>query len=159
MQDLGELIAGGQVRPYAVNADGSAIVGYATLPNGYLGAFLWTPSRGIVGLHDYMVSLGVSPWPSGLDTATGVSADGTTIVGQDYTLSWIITGLPLPDPCYANCDLSTAPPTLNVADFTCFLQKYAAGNAYANCDHSTNPPVLNVADFTCFLQKYAAGCP
>jgi len=46
-----------------------------------------------------------------------------------------------------------------VADFTCFLQSFASGNAYANCDASTTVPVLNVADFTCFLQKFAAGCP
>jgi endonuclease/exonuclease/phosphatase family metal-dependent hydrolase len=61
--------------------------------------------------------------------------------------------------CYANCDCSAVAPVLNVGDFTCFLQKYAAGDAYANCDASTTPPVLNVGDFTCFLQKYAAGCP
>jgi hypothetical protein len=61
--------------------------------------------------------------------------------------------------CYANCDASTNAPVLNVADFTCFLQRYAAGDSYANCDASTNPPVLNVADFTCFLQGYASGCP
>jgi hypothetical protein len=61
-------------------------------------------------------------------------------------------------PCYANCDASTQAPVLNVADFTCFLQKYASGDPYANCDGSTQAPVLNVADFTCFLQKYAAGC-
>jgi hypothetical protein len=61
--------------------------------------------------------------------------------------------------CYGNCDNSTTPPVLNVADFTCFLQRYAAGESYANCDNSTTPPVLNVADFTCFLQRYAAGCP
>jgi hypothetical protein len=48
---------------------------------------------------------------------------------------------------------------LNVGDFTCFLQRYAAGESYANCDGSTQPPVLNVGDFTCFLQSYAAGCP
>ncbi len=30
---------------------------------------------------------------------------------------------------------------------------------YANCDGSTSAPVLNVADFTCFLQDFAAGCP
>ena len=35
----------------------------------------------------------------------------------------------------------------------------AQADCYANCDESTTPPVLNVADFTCFLQKYAAGCP
>jgi hypothetical protein len=64
-----------------------------------------------------------------------------------------------PATCYANCDQSTEPPVLNVGDFTCFLQKYAAGDPYANCDGSTQPPVLNVNDFTCFLQAYAAGCP
>jgi hypothetical protein len=32
-------------------------------------------------------------------------------------------------------------------------------SCYANCDSSTASPVLNVADFTCFLQKYASGCP
>jgi hypothetical protein len=60
--------------------------------------------------------------------------------------------------CYANCDGSTAQPVLNVADFTCFLQRFAAGESYANCDGSTAAPVLNVADFTCFLQRFAAGC-
>jgi hypothetical protein len=63
-----------------------------------------------------------------------------------------------PAACYPNCDGSTTAPILNVADFTCFLQKFAAANPYANCDQSTTPPVLNVADFTCFLQKFAAGC-
>jgi hypothetical protein len=47
---------------------------------------------------------------------------------------------------------------LNVADFGCFLQKFAAGDVYANCDGSTQEPVLNVADFGCFLSKFAAGC-
>jgi hypothetical protein len=61
--------------------------------------------------------------------------------------------------CYPNCDNSTTSPILNVQDFTCFLQRYAAGDTYANCDNSTTPPILNVQDFTCFLQSYAAGCP
>jgi hypothetical protein len=61
--------------------------------------------------------------------------------------------------CYANCDCSTILPTLNVGDFTCFLQRFAAGEPYANCDGSTVPPVLNVGDFTCFLENVAAGCP
>jgi len=63
-----------------------------------------------------------------------------------------------PTGCYANCDGSTQAPVLNVQDFSCFLQKYAANDAYANCDGSTQPPVLNVQDFSCFLSKYAAGC-
>ena len=60
--------------------------------------------------------------------------------------------------CYANCDCSTISPVLNVNDFQCFLNKYAAGDPIANCDASTVVPVLNVNDFQCFLNKYAAGC-
>jgi hypothetical protein len=61
--------------------------------------------------------------------------------------------------CYANCDNSTVSPILNVGDFTCFLQRFAAADPYANCDGSTVNPILNVGDFTCFLQRFAAGCP
>jgi hypothetical protein len=60
--------------------------------------------------------------------------------------------------CYANCDASTTPPILNVADFVCFQQHFAAGDPSANCDGSTTPPILNVADFVCFQQRFAAGC-
>ncbi len=60
--------------------------------------------------------------------------------------------------CYANCDGSTTSPCLNVLDFGCFLNAFAANNPYANCDHSTTPPVLNVLDFGCFLHKFAGGC-
>jgi hypothetical protein len=60
--------------------------------------------------------------------------------------------------CYANCDNSTTSPVLNVLDFSCFLNMFAAGDPYANCDSSTTPPVLNVLDFSCFLNRFAAGC-
>ena len=61
-------------------------------------------------------------------------------------------------PCYPNCDGSTTVPILNVNDFSCFLNAFAAGNTYANCDNSTTAPVLNVNDFSCFLNAFAAGC-
>jgi catechol 2,3-dioxygenase-like lactoylglutathione lyase family enzyme len=70
--------------------------------------------------------------------------------------------------CYANCDGSATPPVLNVEDFTCFINQFAAAQAlpyqqqldhYANCDQSTTPPVLNVEDFSCFINRFAAGCP
>lgn len=61
--------------------------------------------------------------------------------------------------CYANCDGFTTPPILNVHDFTCFLNQYAAGSPNANCDGSTVPPILNVNDVISFQQKFAAGCP
>jgi hypothetical protein len=33
-----------------------------------------------------------------------------------------------------------------------------ANRCYANCDASKLAPVLNVNDFTCFINNYAAGC-
>jgi hypothetical protein len=64
----------------------------------------------------------------------------------------------VPD-CYANCDGSEIAPVLNVSDFTCYMNLYAAGRFEANCDQSTTPPILNVSDFICFQQRYAQGCP
>jgi DNA-binding beta-propeller fold protein YncE len=89
--------------------------------------------------------------------------DGSNIVpvllGVGFVNDLVLVRLGDPPTCYANCDGSTQEPTLNVADFTCFLQRFAAGESYANCDNSTQQPVLNVADFTCFLQRFAQGCP
>jgi hypothetical protein len=70
-----------------------------------------------------------------------------------------VTGWIGTPPCYANCDGSTIAPILNVNDFACFLNMYAAGETSANCDGSTIEPVLNVNDFACFLNAYAVGCP
>ena len=60
--------------------------------------------------------------------------------------------------CYANCDGSTSAPCLNVNDFICFNNLYAASSTSANCDGSTIAPILNVNDFICFNNLYAAGC-
>jgi hypothetical protein len=103
------------------------------------------------------------PGYSSFSSARAVYQDGDTIyvggwaesnaTGYNEAILW--TGHVA---CYANCDTSTQAPILNVADFSCFLQRFATADPYANCDGSTTAPVLNVADFTCFLQKFAAGC-
>jgi hypothetical protein len=78
---------------------------------------------------------------------------GNTIVYDNLTIS-VNAGAS----CYANCDSSTTQPVLNVLDFSCFLNRFAAGDTWANCDQSTTAPVLNVLDFACFLNAFAAGC-
>ncbi len=60
--------------------------------------------------------------------------------------------------CYANCDRSTAAPTLSANDFQCFLNAFATQQPYANCDNSAAAPMLNINDFICFMNTYAAGC-
>ncbi len=85
---------------------------------------------------------------------------GTDIIGgtpiPTFNMAFSLTGS---FPCYANCDSSTSAPTLNINDFICFLNRFAAGDTYANCDGSDTAPVLNVNDFGCFLNKFAGGCP
>ena len=58
----------------------------------------------------------------------GISADGLTITGEGLhnglVEAWAVT---LPSSCYANCDGSTANPSLTANDFQCFLNKFAAG--------------------------------
>jgi hypothetical protein len=114
---------------------------------------------------------GTTPIPGHLTAPYTPTATGNPFVGVRITRPFQPGGLLFqyvdnftiggggPAPCYANCDESTVAPVLNVQDFTCFLQRYAAGESYANCDESTVAPTLNVQDFTCFLQSYAAGCP
>ncbi|MFN0134299.1 MAG: GC-type dockerin domain-anchored protein [Phycisphaerales bacterium] len=83
---------------------------------------------------------------------------GNFVAAGGMTANGLVERTSCPTACYPNCDGSTTPPALNIADFICFNNQYAAGNSYANCDASTTPPVLNVADFICYLNAYAAGC-
>jgi hypothetical protein len=89
------------------------------------------------------------------DTIDFIIGPGASSPSGALEIEGYITAL---SACYPNCDASTTPPILNVTDFVCFLNHFAAGDAYANCDHSTSPPVLNVLDFVCFLNAFAAGC-
>jgi probable HAF family extracellular repeat protein len=165
MQDLGTL-GGPMSNAFDASFDGSVIVGTSLINSGSASnrAFIWTPQNGMQNLRDVLVAGGavLDGWI--LATANGVSSDGRVIAGYGHPTTFagaqpFVAILGGPAPCYANCDQSTAPPALNVADFSCFLQRFAAGEPYANCDQSTSIPVLNVADFTCYLQRFAAGCP
>jgi hypothetical protein len=113
----------------------------------YSFAFLGTPG-GQDGLPACLSESGRFAFSADLSNGPGgVSAGSAALTAQ------------LPDACYANCDSSTTAPVLNVADFGCFLDRFAAADPLANCDLSTAPPVLNVNDFLCFLNRFAAGCP
>ena len=119
--------------------------------------------------------LSTQPGAYSLDTGGDVTPDGTQglfAVDPDvaipvppaaYTVDFIDGGSRPArvriGTCYPNCDGSTLAPALNVGDFTCFINAFAAGDLYANCDGSALPPQLNVNDFVCFISAYGAGCP
>ncbi len=161
--DLGALAGYGNVWQVVASADGSVLAGYCdSASGGGRVAFIWDQAHGMRDLRAILTNLGLdlSAWV--LEDVAGISADGRTIVGNGgdssgHNVGWLAF---LGDPisCYPNCDASTAPPILNVNDFACFLNRFAAGDTRANCDGSTAPPALNVLDFSCFLNAFAAGC-
>jgi hypothetical protein len=88
-------------------------------------------------------------------------AGSFTAVGPNGSIPALNIARYGPTPCRANCDgsLQANCATLNVLDFNCFLNRFAAHDNRANCDGSTTPPALNVLDFNCFLNAFGAGCP
>jgi hypothetical protein len=125
-------------------------------PHGELVA-QWSDGRVLVAVssqYPNRADLGFYPPSSDVTSTWWVSSTDGARLMANALLYTIQTG----PSCYPNCDGSTQEPILNVADFSCFLSKFAAADPYANCDGSTQLPVLNVADFSCFLSKFAAGC-
>ncbi len=62
--------------------------------------------------------------------------------------------------CYADCESSAARPrTLDIFDFLCFGNAFAAGDSYAcDCDMSTGQGVCDIFDFLCFGNAFERGC-
>jgi probable HAF family extracellular repeat protein len=85
MVGLGFLPGGGVTESYAyaVNADGSVVVGFSSSSTGVFGeAFRWTTTTGMQSIRALLIASGVNMTGWTLATATGVSADGTVIVGS-----------------------------------------------------------------------------
>jgi hypothetical protein len=126
----------------------------------------WSDGRVLVaaGANPKRVDLGFYPPSSDCRSDFWLaSTDGARLMAN--ALVYVAGGIT--PPCYPNCDASPTPPILNVEDFTCFINEFAAATQlphqqqlthYANCDQSTTAPVLNVEDFTCFINKFAQGC-
>lgn len=117
MVALGDL-AGGSFNSSAIDlsADGSVIVGYSSSSSGHptngLEASIWTATYGLRSVKDVLVNdygiTAVNGWT--LTSATGVSADGLTIVGEGInpsggTEAWIAT---IPEPSAIAYALSLA---------------------------------------------------
>lgn len=151
-------------RAYAVSADGRTIVGgdltcHPANCAGFSFAFLWTPEKGVQDLKTLLTTtygLNLKGWT--LKEATGVSADGRTIVGNgtfEYTPGflraegWVVR---LPGPCKPDCEEDG---DLDAFDFLCFQARFAAGDLWADFELDGD---LDVFDFLAFQASVAAGC-
>ena len=94
MQGLGTLHPTGSdtfSAAHALSADGSVIVGETVTPGGTR-AFIWTESDGMRRVSDVLADHDISTTGWLLLSATGVSADGRTIVGYGFSSSGSIRG-------------------------------------------------------------------
>lgn len=80
---------------YAISGDGQVIGGASDNATGDIVATIWTESLGMVDLNTYLPSVGVDLSGWYLMTTTGISFDGTTIVGagiyNGVERGWVVT--------------------------------------------------------------------
>jgi hypothetical protein len=83
---------------------------------------------------------------SGTGTSRSSDAIGTSVTGYgtQFSAAW------------ASGSTATAG---SGGNFTVVRITAEGSACYANCDGSTTEPVLNVEDFICFINAFAAGCP
>lgn len=101
LQDLGTLSGDNWSEALAVTGDGTLAVGFSTVYLvGQRRAFLWSDMSGMVDLNTYLPTIGVDLGGWTLTSATGISSDGSVIVGEGFlngtSTSWIVSGVPAP---------------------------------------------------------------
>jgi len=146
----------------AVSADGSVIAGEGHYGSGRSTAMVWTAQHGARDLRIVLETeygLDLSGWF--LESATGISDDGKTIVGIGFSprgREGFIAHLGTP--CYANfhnpkpCDA-----TLDILDYLAFQDAFIAADPRAcDCDTTTGQATCDIFDFLCFQDAFAAGC-
>ncbi len=169
---LGQIVEGG-ARVYAINsaqiAHGCAVINPMNpIPVVWRG--VWNPTNYDPRVvHFRAESSDNAPFgqqntiyvETGIDPASGCPINWARYLPTDFG-----TGIDIPiggpgavSFCYPNCDGSLGGQHLNVNDFVCFFNLFAAGSSTANCDGSTRSPILTTNDFMCYLNKYAASCP
>ena len=133
MVGLGDLEGGAfKSNALAISADGSIVVGSSSSAlNSYYGeAFYWTELGGMQSLKDVLINLGadLTAWDGTtwtLTSATGISADGKTIVGYGSNggsrEAWIAV-LPSPKTHYVDADANGANDGSSWADAFNYLQ-------------------------------------
>jgi probable HAF family extracellular repeat protein len=145
----------GSQRAYAVSADGTVVVGRGWTERRDYSALVWSPYGGHMReLREVMLTnFGLDPKGWTLNEATGVSADGTVIVGNGinplgYPEGWMVY---LPQACRADVNRDRR---VDGADVTAFI------DAFVNQDATdfNGDLVVNSGDFFAFLGVFFGGC-
>ncbi len=143
-----------QSEAWDVSADGAIVVGNSGQLN-QTQASIWAQHLGMLPLQEWLIAnhvTGLTGWQ--LTTATGVSADGRSIVGQGtnpngQAEAWLVR---LPTLGDANAD-----GLVDGADYTSWADHYLGQtNLFANGDFNWDG-VVNGADYVIWADHYTAG--
>lgn len=179
MIPLGDLPGGAFASwAYAVSGDGDIVVGRASIqgPCGAFGcgslsrAFIWTRCEGMRDVQLLLAAAGADLTNWNLSHATGISRDGTTIVGtgtnpQGFIEAWMAR-LPTTPRCAADLDNGTGQGCpdggVNIDDLLYFIMKYEAGSVRADLDDGTFTGTrdggVTIEDLLYFLFRFESGC-
>jgi uncharacterized membrane protein len=134
-----------------VSEDGRIIVGTSSPPT-LSRAFIWSHGAGTLPLDEFLVSRGVDLRGWTLYTASGISADGRTVVGSGVDAlgrhgGYVVT--------IADCPAGfNADGVINTQDFFNFLDAFLLSEDTADFNDDT---AINSSDFFDFLNAYFAG--
>jgi probable HAF family extracellular repeat protein len=108
MRDLGVLPGDDIASPGSMDDSGSMIVGVSRRNQPLARrAFLWADGLGLVDLNVYLPTLGADLAGWQLTDATGISGDGSTIVGEGLfhgvERAWIVNNVPEPGAAVSAC--------------------------------------------------------
>lgn len=168
MQDLGILLAESSSRALTISADGTVIGGVSWSSAGYFG-FLHTSTLGMVNVRTYLRSLGEPQTAWQLQDVTGVSANGSSIVGIGIIggqyRPWFATGLPL-HPCLADIDdgsnFGTPDGGVTMDDLLYYLDGYARGLRRADVDNDARTGIpdgrVTAEDLIYYMIRFEQGC-
>lgn len=144
-------------KAYAVSADGSVVVGEGIAANARHRPFIWTADRGMRNLQDIIraeLGLDLDNFDE-LVSATGVSADGRTIVGWGYNRDgraegWIAFLGPI---CRADFNRDDVVDTL---DLVAYLNAWVEESVFADWNYDA---LIDTRDVIAFLNDWVKGCP
>jgi probable HAF family extracellular repeat protein len=167
MQDIGFALTQGDEwsQANAANFDGSIVVGwFYDAAAGETHPLLWTTARGSEDFQDYLAGLGVdlSGWV--LEYATGISADGLTIIGYGdhygQTEGWIADLHPATPPCGSpdfDCDGDVGTDADIEAFFACLGGNCPPPPCPGTADFNGDGDVGTDADIEAFFRVLAGG--
>jgi probable HAF family extracellular repeat protein len=143
------------MRSYAVSGDGTVVVGGGWTDRRDYAAFVWSPyADRMRELRQVMLTnFGLDPKGWTLTEATGVSADGTDIVGNGinpmgYPEGWVVY---LPQVCRADVNRDTR---VDGADVMAFVEAFVDGDAV----DFNGDLVVDTGDFFAFLRVFFGEC-